>query len=115
MGVDTTTFRSLPEPERARARKRLGLPSGARIVLHVGSCDPYKNVNGVLRILGRVRAEVPGVLLVKVGEPFRPENRHLIEERELGAATRCLGHLAVSGLVDAYNAADVLLFPSLYE
>jgi glycosyltransferase involved in cell wall biosynthesis len=115
MAVDASFFRPAGEAGRVAARARLGLPDAARIVLHVGSCDHYKNMEGALQVLASVRRHLPDALLVKVGAPFRPVDVARIEALGLRAATVHLGHLAPQALLDAYHAADVLLFPSLYE
>jgi glycosyltransferase involved in cell wall biosynthesis len=115
MAVDASLFRPPGEAGRVAARARLGLPDAARILLHVGSCDHYKNVDGVLRVVEDVRRRLPDTLLVKVGAPFPPSDLARIEALDLRAATVHLGHLAPGALIDAYHAADALLFPSLYE
>jgi glycosyltransferase involved in cell wall biosynthesis len=84
-------------------------------MLHVGSCDHYKNIAGVLRTLSAIRERRPDTLLVKAGEAFRAEHTAMIAALGLETAVRHLGRLDVMALVDAYLAADVLLFPSLYE
>jgi glycosyltransferase involved in cell wall biosynthesis len=98
---------------RDATRGRYGLRRAA--VLHVGHADFYKNVEGCLRVLARVRAAGIDAELVRVGEPLRPAQRHLASRLGLADHVRELGRLDADALAAMYVAADVLLFPSLYE
>jgi glycosyltransferase involved in cell wall biosynthesis len=110
-GLDAE-FRPRPE-EREGARRRLGL--GGPILLHVGHTGFYKNIEGCLRILARLRHQGIDARLVRVGEPLRPAQRALMERLGLGSFVREAGRATVEELAQLYIAADVLLFPSLYE
>ena len=109
-GVDERFF-SAPADPPAR-------PTGPPVfsILHVGHTRPYKNIAAVLRvlaILGRSIGE--SVRLLKVGEAFTPDQQRLV--RDLGLTNRIthLGLVDDHRLLEAYRAADVLLFPSLDE
>jgi glycosyltransferase involved in cell wall biosynthesis len=115
MAVDADTFCPDPSADVQPGREHLGLPADAGILLHVGTCDHYKNVSGALRVLDRVRHRVPRAMLVKVGADFGAEERAAIEALGLEHAVHHLGRLELASLVEAYRAADALLFPSLYE
>jgi glycosyltransferase involved in cell wall biosynthesis len=104
-----------PEPERrGEIRSRLSLP-GTPLVLHVGHTGFYKNVEGCLHVLARLRREGSDAILVRVGPPFSTLQRALAKRLGVEDAVRELGPLAPDQLADVYRAADVLLFPSLYE
>jgi len=75
----------------------------------------YKNVEGCLAVLAKLRAGGLDATLVRAGEPMRAPHRKLAERLGIAGAVRDLGRVTADALVDLYAAADVLLFPSLYE
>jgi glycosyltransferase involved in cell wall biosynthesis len=104
-----------PDPERGRAlRRSLGLGDGP-VILQIGR-GFYKNLPSVLRVLARVRAAGIDVRVVRVGPPLAGADLALAER--LGVIANLVelgGRLPDRDLPALYNAADVLLFPSLYE
>jgi glycosyltransferase involved in cell wall biosynthesis len=84
-GVDSG-FRPLADDERRSVRGELA-PDGRRVVLHVSTGLPYKNVRATLRVVAAL-VETDVVELLRVSD---------------------------ARLVELYNGADVLLFPSHYE
>jgi glycosyltransferase involved in cell wall biosynthesis len=83
--------------------------------LHVGSCDPRKNVEGLLHIVAELRGVAPAACLLQVGGCFSPLQRALITQLGIAEAVTQLERMSEEGLRLAYHAADVLLLPSLYE
>ena len=126
LGVDAGFFR-LPEAgateslrrawaERAPATSAGGAGLAApRVVLHVGSCVPRKNVETAIAALGRMRRDGLRVILVQVGGEFGPS--HEAAMREAGVADAVIQYPSVNEatLRLAYCAADVLVMPSTYE
>ncbi len=103
-------FQPLPVGEEA--------PRGGEPVriLHVGHCGPYKNIEGILRALPRVRRRLAApVVLVKIGGDFTARQRTLIGELGIENAIQHIGAVSLADLVRTYARADVLLTPSLYE
>ncbi|MBX3175862.1 MAG: glycosyltransferase family 4 protein [Candidatus Hydrogenedentes bacterium] len=92
-------------------RRRHGL-EGKRVVLHVGTCLPYKNIGGLLEIF---RSLPEDVVLLKVGGTFAPEEQQLIARHGLEPRLAHRTQLSEPDLVLAYNAADLLLWPSRFE
>ena len=86
--------------------------AGKKVVLHVGNDMPHKNVASVLRAMAHLPES--DWVLVKVGE-IGQQNQHLIDELGLRPRVKHIAHLVDGDLVLAYNAADVLVFPSLSE
>src|SRR5437870_3986532 len=84
------------------------------VVLHVGSTVDRKNVPLVIQTLARLRQQTDAYLL-QVGGRFTPEQEQLIERLDLRSAVRSVSSADETALRRAYRAADVLLFPSLYE
>ncbi len=119
-GLDTS-FR--PEPpgsesrveEAIRLRREWGIPSEARVVLHVGTRNRYKNTTGVIRAMARLRSTRDDVWLVRIGAPLFDDDATLLETSGLGDRFVHAGRVSDATLRSAYRSADVFVFPSLYE
>src|SRR6267143_3693832 len=112
-GVDRAFFTESPTA-RARGRADWRIPDDAFVVLHVGSTVERKNVPLVIHTVARLRAEADAYLL-QVGGRFSNDQQQLIERLGLRRYVRTAPLADESTLRRAYRAADVLLFPSLYE
>lgn len=112
-GIDPR-FMPLAEERRAALRAAVA-PTETAVLLHVSTGDPYKNVEGVLRTLAALRSDGRDTILLRAGRPLRPEQATLAASLGVTSAIRELGRVADERLVELYNLADVLLFPSHYE
>ncbi len=112
-GVDRAFF-SEASGARARGRADWRIPEDAFVVLHVGSTVERKNVPLVLQTVGRLRTEADAYLL-QVGGRFTADQEQLIERLGVRRYVRSAPFATETTLRRAYRAADVLLFPSLYE
>jgi len=114
-GVDRAFFREAPGG-RERGRRDWRIPEEAFVVLHVGSTVDRKNVPLVIQTVARLRMEVGvDVHLLQVGGRLTAEQEQLVERLGLRRFLRSVPAADESTLRRAYSAADVLLFPSLYE
>jgi glycosyltransferase involved in cell wall biosynthesis len=111
-GVDPA-YRPLPPAEVARFRQEQELP--ARFVLHVGTLQPRKNLPLLLDAFARLLA--PDVELVLVGGKgwLFEEIFAKVEALGLQKRVRFAGYVPDEALPWWYNAAALLVFPSLYE
>lgn len=113
-GIELAQF-SVGDGPRFRARH--GIPPGRPVLVHVGRLAFEKNIDFLLRVLARVKAQVPEVLLVVAGEG--PARRGL--ERQASALglrdnTFFVGYLDRDGpLEDCYRAGDAFIFASNTE
>ncbi len=112
-GVDASFFAPAPPDQVAALRRRVAPRQGQRIALHVGSCQPRKNIETLLNALARL--DDVDWLFAQVGGRFSAEQRGLIEE--LGLEERIIqpGPVSEDELRLWYAAADAFAFPSLYE
>jgi glycogen(starch) synthase len=101
-------------PAVAAVRAELDLPPGATVLLFVGRLEVQKGIFTLLAALPEVVAADPSVVLVTVGEGDR--------DRVAALARDVPGHLRmverfldVTELPAWYAAADVCVFPSLFE
>jgi glycosyltransferase involved in cell wall biosynthesis len=114
-GIDRR-FRPLVDRAQQQIRQGLGVPEDDRIILHVGNCAPYKNLPGLLKTFALVRHRVrEPVYLIRIGPPFTASQGRLAERLRLDGQILRQERLSLDDLVNLYNIADVLLFPSLYE
>ncbi len=112
-GVDRAFFSESPGA-RTRGRAEWRIPEEAFVVLHVGSTVDRKNVPLVIQTVARLRAETDAYLL-QVGGRLTSEQEQLVERLDLRRYVRSVTAADETTLRRAYRAADVLLFPSLYE
>jgi glycosyltransferase involved in cell wall biosynthesis len=114
-GVDRAFFsESVVGGARERWRHDWRIPEDAFVVLHVGSTVDRKNVPLVIQTVARLRQQTDAYLL-QVGGRFSAEQEQLIDRLDLRRAVRSVSSADETALRRAYRAADVLLFPSLYE
>lgn len=100
-------------------RSNFKLPSDAKIILHVGTAERYKNTPAVIRalslLLQQKKIEAP-LYLLRLGADFFADERELIEE--LGVSSRIIFGGRVNSDVELaryYRGADVFVFPSIWE
>lgn len=107
-GVDTDTFR----PDRARARRRLGLSPDRPVALLTaqGLDDPRKGIEHAVSALRQVN--VPGLVVLLVGAGEVQPIVSALPDHEV----RAVGYVAdQSDLSAYYAAADLFIFTSLAE
>jgi UDP-glucose:(heptosyl)LPS alpha-1,3-glucosyltransferase len=114
-GVDSEEFRPPEENERENARRELGLPDGAFVILYVGSGFFRKGLRFLIEGFSRLSEASAGgtpLLLVAGRGNTRPYERLA---RSLGVLEKvrfCGPDIPTPRL---YHAADVFVFPTLYE
>ena len=112
-GVDRAFFREAPGG-RERGRVDWRIPEDAFVVLHVGSTVERKNVPLVLHTVARLRNDADAYLL-QVGGRFTSDQEQMVDRLGIRRFVRSVPGADETTLRRAYRAADVLLFPSLYE
>ena len=108
-------FRPLPATEVATIRQRYEKSPETFCLLNVGSNHQRKNILTIFKVLVMLRDRGVAVKLWKVGDEFTPEQTALIESHQLKSMITFIGKPDRTTLLEIYNAADVLLAPSLYE
>ncbi len=108
LGLELERFAGV---DRADARRRLGLPVGAFVVVLLGRIVPVKRVDRLLRIFSRVRDQVPTARLYVIGDG---SERPALEQqaRELGIADIVDFRGWSSDAAGWYGAADVVVLTS---
>jgi glycosyltransferase involved in cell wall biosynthesis len=112
-GYDTARF--APRPEAGRAfRERYRIPPDARVVLSAAKLTRNKGQEVAIHALQRLRRQGLDVVYVLCGDGHREgELSSLASAYKLPAVFT--GLLGVRDLIAAYNAADLVVHPSLQE
>jgi len=113
-GVDERFFNE-PTESPDSTRQRWGIPPNSFVVLHIGSVGPRKNFNTVIAAVDGLGRAGLDARLLQVGGNLSREQLAEVEARDLKDHVTTLGVTNESELRAAYRAANVLLFPSLYE
>lgn len=116
LGVDS---RFVPTRDKSAIRQELGLPMDCPILLYIGGIDPRKNILFLLDAFKQVLREIPQAKLVLAGnhqkDKFLPQITSRISSLSLSDSLIQLGFFPDEQLPKLYQAADLFLFPSLYE
>jgi glycosyltransferase involved in cell wall biosynthesis len=97
------------------ARRRYGLPEG--FLLHVGTIEPRKNLTRLIEALQQLREaglRIPLVLTSSKGWLYDEFFRRL-EALDVQDAVHFTGYVPTADLPLLYNAATVVVTPSVYE
>jgi len=99
--------------------KKLGITDTQKVILYVGSEQPRKNVPFLLKAISELKKKLPDIILLKIGTPQVPGAREklieLIEMLGIEKEVVFVGYVSENELPKYYNAADLFVFPSLYE
>lgn len=109
------TFRPIEASSIELFRKKYDL--AAPYLLFVGNVKAHKNVGTLLRAFSLLRPRYPELRLVFVGGKCLQDKDLAGLARDLGVTEfiRDLGRISEVDVLSAYNAAEMLVFPSLYE
>ena len=110
-GVDPV-YQPLPADEVAAFRHKQGLE---RFILHVGTLQPRKNIPVLIEAMARLQE--PDLKLVLVGGKGWLYDDIFQQVQALGLANQIVftGYVPDDDLPLWYNAAELLVFPSVYE
>jgi glycosyltransferase involved in cell wall biosynthesis len=106
--------RPSPVQDRAAVRRSWAVTDGAPVVAAVGRLHPQKGLDVLLDAVAPLRARVPAVHVVLVGEgPLDGDLRRRIAAEALGACVHLVG--PTPDAAGALIAADVVAVPSRWE
>ena len=107
--IDTSIY----SPEVPCMCKKKIAPRGEKLLVHTSNFRQVKRVSDTIRILEKVKKELPCKLLLIGDGPDRSECERLSRELGLYEDVRFLGKQ--EGLVDILTSADIFLMPSQSE
>jgi glycosyltransferase involved in cell wall biosynthesis len=113
-GVEAS-FQPLPSEEIKYFRQKYQRYPEEICLLNVGSTHQRKNIITVLKVLKTLKYQGLSVRLWRSGGKFMAEQTAFIKEHNLDQDILDFGIADKNILLQVYNAADVLLAPSLYE
>lgn len=100
------------EEQRERKREELGIKEKL-VILHVGNFTPFKNHEKVIRVFYEVSKKRRDAVLILVGKESTLNARALAKELHLMKRIKFLG--VREDINELLWAADVFLFPSIFE
>ncbi len=113
-GVDLARFHPGTERGRQELRRRLGLPE--RFILHVGTMEPRKNLQGLLAAHAALPEKLQRRFPLLLAGASGWKNAGILEDIAARSAhVHLLGYVADADLAGLYDAADALVYPSWYE
>jgi glycosyltransferase involved in cell wall biosynthesis len=110
-----SAFHPLPDDQVANFRRQMGISDDTVCLLNVGSNHPRKNISAILKTVEILKQRGQAVQFWKTGADFTEEQESFIYKQGLETCIRHLGKLDKDSLVQTYNAADVLIAPSIHE
>jgi len=110
-------YAPLNHTERIARLEDLGIASGERFLLHVGSGSWYKNQSGVIRIFHHLTRTVQArdMRLVVICNVWQPLLQKMVDDYRLSGRVSVHFNLEAEDLRALYSGATALLFPSLCE
>ncbi|MDZ8055542.1 MAG: glycosyltransferase family 4 protein [Aulosira sp. ZfuVER01] len=108
-------FRPLPQSEIDSFWQKQGFASKTTHLLNVGANHPRKNIFTILEALNILKQKEIPFKFWKVGADFTDEQQQYIQNHQLENYITYFGKPDKNTLVQIYNAADILIAPSLHE
>lgn len=108
-------FQPLPKEQAESFRQKNGILPETVCLLNVGANHPRKNIYTIIKVVEILKQRGLPIHFWKVGIDFTDEQKAFIQTKELG---KCISYLAKpdkSTLIQIYNAANMLIAPSLHE
>lgn len=111
-GVNASHFHRRPEEEVREATSELGVRRPYLVT--VGSLDPRKNLNGLLKAWNRLPGEIRGEHQLVIAGGSSEKFAFRLEE-EAGESVRFVGYVPYRRLPALYSGAKLFVYPSLFE
>ncbi len=108
-------FQRLPQLQIESFRQKYHIAPETICLLNVGSNHPRKNLPTIIKVIEMLKQKGLPIHLWKVGSDFTDEQKIYIKNQGLENHITYLGKPAKSTLVQIYNAADILISPSIHE
>jgi len=114
-GADSVFKRMKDKKKLKLVKNKYKLPE--KFILHAGECWKYKNIEGILKIFGKIseKKDSKNLFFVKVNGTWSEEQRKLIEKLGIGKRIVKLPFVPPQDLAAIYNQAAVLLQLSFLE
>lgn len=116
-GINVDDYRALPLADAGTFRRKYNIPANAPLVLFLARLNKIKGVDFLVSAFAEVRRELPQAVLVLAGpdDGYLSDVKRQIDSLGLAASVRFTGYLDGAAKIEAYQAADVYVLPSMYE
>lgn len=108
-------FQVLPKNRAETFRQNNRVLPKEICLLNVGSNHPRKNISTILKVVKILKEKSLPIKFWKAGSDFTDDDKRFIRTQSLENEVRYLGQPEKPTLVEIYNAADILIAPSLHE
>ncbi|MBS3026829.1 MAG: glycosyltransferase family 4 protein [Dolichospermum sp. DET50] len=108
-------FKPLPPEQITSFRQQQGIAPATICLLNVGANHPRKNISIILQVIEILMRKGLSIQFWKVGADFTDDQKNFIDTSGISSCVKYLGNPDKLTLVQIYNAADILVAPSLYE
>lgn len=106
-------FRPLPKDDMEAVTTRLGLPNS--YLLFVGTFEPRKNIDGLIRAYATLSKESPPLVIAGNRGWLFEDILKLVEDLNIKDRIHFLQDFSTDDIAAIYNAALALILPSHYE
>lgn len=107
-------FTPASESQIADVRRKYHLPE--RFIMFVGTLEPRKNLENLLKAFSIVHKEIPHKLLIVGGKGWKYSNIfQKLEELKIAERVVFTGYVPLDDLPAMFSAAEIFVYPSLYE
>jgi glycosyltransferase involved in cell wall biosynthesis len=112
-----TKFKPLPDKASQAKRIKEKYKIKDDFILHVGTLNPRKNLEFLVSVYSEVVKKFPNTNLVIAGKKgwYYESLIEKVNSLDLGKKVLFIGYIDEEDKVAMYNAATMLVFPSLYE
>ncbi|MEL6438136.1 MAG: glycosyltransferase family 1 protein [Cyanobacteria bacterium J06621_8] len=110
-----TEFKPIAKESALEWRKQYTESPDEICLLNIGTNHQRKNIETVLKVVKEIADLNLPVRLWKVGEDFYDDQKQYIKDNNIADKITMINSPDQSALIKFYNAADVLVAPSLYE
>ncbi|MEK6902942.1 MAG: glycosyltransferase family 4 protein, partial [archaeon] len=95
------------------ARKKIGIPVSAKVMLSFGNLRKYKGFEDLIQSFKEAKKKIPDLYLVIAGKPWNVEMRKGIEDQLKGEKSVLLAfdYIPSSDIKYYFNSADVVMLP----
>lgn len=113
-GIDSVLYEE--DTDRTAVLEEFGLPTVAKILIHVGRFAPEKNHTKLVEIFHQIHLWDPDIYLLLVGQGENELERKIRERcKQLGLIDRVIFAGLRRDIPRLMKSADVLVFPSTHE
>jgi glycosyltransferase involved in cell wall biosynthesis len=114
---DLAAFEDVSPAKKAEYRRRWALAPDAKVVVWAGRPVRFKRLPLLFAAFAEIRERIPGARLIIAGRQdlAQEDLDRAARRKRLGDSLLWAGELAHGELAALFGAADVFLFPSVYE